>query len=287
MNIKKLIQRQHIKTDPQREDKILTGAFAELDRIAEANRRSQVVPFFTLLLHSRPAQLAAMVCVITATFMTAHFIGKPVPICSVAMAQVSQNMNNVHTFTYRYFQHIIGGREEPGKQTETVYYISPDYGVRFGTYVDGKTEQRTFVLPAEKVKITVLPEEKKYKRDELTPQTLGQVQHKNDPRELIKQFLSSEYTDLGCKVVCGIESHGIEVKNPGFMQDSMKDVVGRLWINVRTQLPVRMELEGIDMATSQRVKIVTDEFRWDASLQKEDFGPFIPEDYVLNEDAEK
>ena len=85
-------------------------------------------------------------------------------------------------------------------------------------------------------------------------------------------------------VICGIECRGIEVSNLGFMQDSMKNVIGRLWVNVKTQLPVRMELEGIDIATSKRVKIVTDEFRWAADLQKEDFGPFIPEDYVLEEE---
>jgi len=286
MNIKKRIQHHTIKTDPQTQDKILAGAFSELDRIADARQRPQTAPVLRLLLHNRPAQLAAMFCVITAIFMIAHFIGKPVKICSVAMAQVAENINNVHTFTYRYYQHIVNGRADRVDQTETVYYISPEHGVRLGTYVDGRTETRTFLLPAEKVKITVIPQTKQYKRDELTPQTFGQIQRENDPRELIKQFLSSEYTDLGCKLVCGIESHGIEVSNPGFMQDTMKDVVGRLWINVKSQLPVRMELEGIDIATSQRVEIVTDEFRWEPGLQKDDFGPFIPEDYVLNEDEE-
>ena len=286
-DIKKSILRRQIKTDQRTRDKILSGAFAQLDAVADTKRHSRPSSFYQVLLRSRVAQLAAVAGIIFAIFITVHFVGKPINVCSVAVAQVIEKIDNVHTFTYRYYQQILNGQANHKGQTETVYYVSPDYGVRLGTYVDGKTEEQTFLLPAEKVKITVIPEEKQYKRDELTDQTFGQVQREKDPRKLIRQFLSSEYTDLGCAVICGIDCRGIEVSNPGFMRDSMKNVVGRLWVNIKTQLPVRMELEGIDIATSKRVKIVTDEFRWEADLQKDDFGPFIPEDYVLEEENDK
>ena len=45
-----------------------------------------------------------------------------------------------------------------------------------------------------------------------------------------------------------------------------------------------MELEGTDIASSKRIQIVTDEFRWEADLQQDDFGPFIPEDYTMDEE---
>jgi outer membrane lipoprotein-sorting protein len=285
-DIKKLILTQQIKTDQRTRDKILSGAFAQLDAVADTNRHSQPFSFYQVLLHNRVAHFATVAGIIFAIFITVHFAGKPITVCSVAVAQVIEKIDNVHTFTYRYYQQILNGEANHKGQTETVYYVSPDYGVRLGTYVDGKTEEQTFLLPAEKVKITVIPEEKQYKRDELTGQTFGLAQQE-DPRKLIRQFLSSKYTDLGCAVISGIECRGIELSNPGFMQDSMKNVVGRLWVNIKTQLPVRMELEGIDLATSKRVEIVTDEFRWDADLQKDDFGPFIPEDYVLEEDNDK
>ena len=281
-NIKKLILRQKIKTDQQTRDKILAGAFSELDKIADAGRNCQPLSFYQSLLNNRVAQLAAVVSIIAAMFIAVHFVGTPVEVCSVAVAQVSENLDNVHAFTYRHRRQTLDGNSDRADKAETVLYISPDHGVRLGTYVNGKTEMRTFLLPAENVKITVIPQEKQYKRDELTEQAFGQAQREKDPRQLIRQFLSSDYTDLGPAVVCGIESHGIEVSNPGFLQNSMKDVVGRLWINVKTQLPVRMELEGTDIASSNRVKIVTDEFRWEVGLQKEDFGPFIPADYVLD-----
>ena len=278
-SIKKLIQSQEIKTTPPMRDKILAGAFQELDKKAEQISAARPSPFFG----SRLAQLAAAACIVLAIYFTAYYIGRPVDVCSVAIARVAENIDNVHTFTYRYYQQILNGRVHPADQTETIFYVSPDHGIRLGTYVDGKTEMQTFILPAEKVKITVLPEEKQYTCDELPEQTYEKVQREKDPRRLIRRFLSSDYTDLGCREIDGILSHGIEVSNPGFLQDSMSHVIGRLWVNVKTQLPMRMELEGTDKVTSKRVRIVTDEFRWDAGLQKDDFGPFIPEDYVLSE----
>ncbi len=279
--IKKLILRQKIKTDRQTQDRILAGAFEFLDNLSANGCPPQSVTVYQAIINNRLTQLAAVASIIIGIFVTSHYIGSPVEVCTVAMAQVSDNIDDVHTFTYRHRKQILNGQADRKSKTETVLYISPDHGVRLGTYVDGKAEMRTFLLPAEKVKITVIPDEKQYQRDELTEHTFGQIQRENDPRELIRQFLSSNYTDLGCKVICGIQSHGIQVHNPGFLQNTMKNVVGRLWINVKTQLPVRMELEGVDIATSKRIKIVTDEFRWEADLQKEDFGPFIPEDFIL------
>ncbi|MCK5000629.1 MAG: hypothetical protein KAS23_13885 [Anaerohalosphaera sp.] len=283
MNIKKLILRQKVETDKQTQGRILAGAFSELDNIAKTYQHGQPFKFFKSLLNSRAAQLASVASIIAAIFITVHYVDTPIGTCSVAMAQVSEKINNVKSLTYCCRQRILDGCSDRADKTETVLYISPDHGVRLGTYVDGKTEMQTFLLPAENVKITVMTEEKQYMRDELTEQDYGQIQREKDPRELIRQFLSSDYKDLGSAVVCGIQSHGIEVSNPGFLQNSMKDVVGRLWINVKTKLPVRMELEGTDIVSSNRVKIVTDEFRWDVGLQEDDFGPFIPDDYVLDE----
>ncbi len=280
-DIKKLILSRKVKTDLQTQEKILAGAFDVLDNIAASKQRAKRISFCQILLHNRITQLAAVAGIIIAIFATSHYIGQPVKICSEAIAQVSKKLDRVDAFTYRYCQQVLNNGASEGHNTETVLYISPAHGVRLGTYVDGKTETRTFLLPAEKVKITVLPEEKQYTQDELSEQAFEQVQRDNDPRELIRQFLSSDYTDLGCQVVCGIQAHGIEVSNPGFLQNSMKNVVGRLWVNVKTQLPVRMELEGTDLATLKRIRIVTDEFRWKAGLQENDFGPFIPDDYVL------
>ena len=286
MNIKKLIRSQKVNTDQQTRDRILAGAFSQLDNIANDSRLSQPLTFYQALLNSRAVHLASVASIIAAIFISLHYADSPVGTCAVAVAQVTEKIDNVQALTYRYRQQNLDPRARNTDMTETVLYISPDHGVRLGTYVNGKTEMRTFLLPADNVKITVTPQQKQYKRDELTEQDYGQLQHENDPRQLIRQFLSSDYKDLGCAVVCGIQSHGFEVSNPGFLQNSMTDVVGRLWINVKTKLPVRMELQGTDIETSNRVKIVTDEFRWDAGFQPNDFGPFIPEDYVLDEKKE-
>ena len=279
-DIKKLIKNREYQIDDASRDRILAGALAELDKRRAAGD-GKSTNFFISMLRNRSVQLAAVASVIFAIIVGAELFESPVSICSLAVAEVNENLEHSNDFTYRHQQQIFYGGDEYSGPTETVLYVSGDYGIRFGTYSNGKATERTFVLPAEKVMITVMPEDKQYKRNELSEQTVKQVQEEKDPRELIRQFLSSNYRDLGCANIGGVEARGIEVRNPAFLLNSMEDVVGRLWVNSKTQLPVRMEIEGIDKSIMKRVQIVTDEFRWGAKFQKEQFGPFIPEDYVL------
>lgn len=278
-NIRKLIESERVKSDEKTRDKILAGAQAELEKHRRTD--SEKTPnIFAVTLKNRAVQFAAVASIVFAVIFGAELIESPVEVCALAAEEVTENIEGTDNFTYRHLRQIMTG--EYGNITETVLYVSGDYGIQLGTYSEGKTKSRIFVLPAEKVMITVMPEDKQYKRDKLSEQTVKQVQEQNDPREIISQFLSSNYTDLGCSHLAGVEVRGIEVKNPKFLLNSMEDVTGRLWVNVKTQLPVRMEIEGVDKSLMKRVKIVTDEFRWKAKFNKEQFGPFIPEDYVLN-----
>lgn len=284
-DIKKLILKQKTTTDLQTQNKILSDAFDALDKRVASDVKPDTVPLIHIVLTNRIAQLSMVAGIIIAIVVSAQFFDNSPALCTLAIAEVKQNIDDVDTFTYRCRRHEPNGAALNHNTTETVLYISPDYGVCLGTYVDGKAEARTYLLPAEKVMITVLPESKQYKRNPITDSTIEQVMDENDPRQLIRQFLSSDYTDLGCSEVSGVQARGLEVTNPPFMLNTMKDVIGRLWVNVSTQLPVRMEIEGTDQATGKRLQIITDEFRWQASLQKDDLSPFIPEDYVLDENG--
>ena len=50
-----------------------------------------------------------------------------------------------------------------------------------------------------------------------------------------------------------------------FMLEKAK---GRLWVNVETDLPVKVEIEGVSSGGVVETKIVAWEFKWDAHFQK-------------------
>ena len=286
INIRNLILKQKKTTDLDTQNRILSDAFDLLDKRVDSHNISNRFTIFHILLTNRITQLSMVAGIVIAIIVFAHSMDNSVSICTLAVAEVVENIDNVDTFTYRYRLQESNGSVNHNKTSETVLYISPDYGLRLGTYVDGKAETRTYLLPAEKVMITVMPDQKQYKRNPITDSAIEQVMDEKDPRQLIRQFLSCDYTDLGCSNVSGVQARGIEVTNPAFLLNSMTNVVGRLWVNVNTQLPVRMEIEGTDQASSKRLQIITDEFRWQASLQKDDLNPFIPEDYILDENGQ-
>jgi len=99
------------------------------------------------------------------------------------------------------------------------------------------------------------------------------------PTGIIKEFMSYEYTQLGRKTIDGVEAEGIEVNEPGFY--GFESTVGRLWIDIETNLPVRMEIEGIRGATESTV--ITYDYNWDAQLDQSIFQLNIPDDYTLLE----
>jgi len=101
---------------------------------------------------------------------------------------------------------------------------------------------------------------------------------------MVKQFMAHEYTELGPDIIDGIEVEGIEVTDPKVWGGMVAKAVGRLWVDVATNLPVRIEMEMFmeDMET----KMVMDQFEWGIELDPSLFEPVIPEDYELMAEVE-
>jgi hypothetical protein len=156
-------------------------------------------------------------------------------------------------------------------------------------YQDGKLQMSQYMLLAEGVIISVLPEQKRYMRIALTDELREKMQRQgNDPREMIRAFMSAEYTELGRDVIDGVKVEGIETTDPNVYGGVFENFVARLWVDVETDLPVQMEME-MQMETGARLmhmSTVMDGFEWDIELDQAIFEPNIPADYTLMADME-
>ena len=87
--------------------------------------------------------------------------------------------------------------------------------------------------------------------------------------------------DLGKDVINGVEVRGIQV----VPTDPYRNCVGKIWIDVRTELPVRIELEGeTDIGPNHhkvQISEIRDEFEWGVELEPNLFEPNIPADYKV------
>ncbi len=99
-----------------------------------------------------------------------------------------------------------------------------------------------------------------------------------DPAEYIQRFLARPQKELGRSIIDGIEVEGIEVTDPPTKGGKLANGIGRMWVDVQTELPVRIEIEGT--ADGKIVRWLM-EFKWSKAVPASVFEPNIPSDYTL------
>ncbi len=238
-----------------------------------------------IIMKSRITRFATAAVVIIGVLLGLYFIGGP-DMAGVAWAEVVENVEQIQTYMFRGKSSTTGGPlGDESQEMEMVMYWSLAHGIRMDTYMDGKIAANMYILPAEKMMIQLMPEQKKYMRILLTDEHLKKMEEEqNNPRYMVKQFMAHEYTELGRDIIDGIEVEGIEVTDPKVWGGMVAKAVGRLWVDVATNLPVRIEME---MAMEDmEIKMVMDQFEWGVELDTGLFEPVIPQDYELMAEVE-
>ena len=107
--------------------------------------------------------------------------------------------------------------------------------------------------------------------------------------------MKRNYTKLGKDVINSKKVEGIECSDLGeeVFGKSFKKATARLWVEIGTNYPVRIEIDGIDMAqqfdmpdnvdvnlSDMEMNMVMDDFQWNVKLDPNLFYPDIPSDYT-------
>lgn len=139
--------------------------------------------------------------------------------------------------------------------------------------------QEVYVLPDKGTITTIMPVLKQYSQVELDDAAAEAWEKEYDPRFMVEKIQKCEHASLGRSVIEGIEVEGFETIDPEYSDGVLVDVVVKVWVNVETKLPVRMEAEKGSEKTGL-VNIVVDNFQWDVPYETTQFEPVIPEDYT-------
>ncbi len=240
--------------------------------------------FWRIIMKSPVTKLAAAAVIIITVLAGIYFItGKPPAVTCCAWAQIADRIEQFKTCVCRMHVRQTGGPQGT-QEVDADMYISSDYGNRMDTYVDGNLAMQAYVLPGEKIMISVIPPAKKYMRMLLTDDYLAKMkQQGQDPRDMVKNFMLGEYTELGRDTIDGVEVEGIEVVNPPPVRGIYDNFVGKLWVDVDTELPVRLEFEAQVSAGADKIDLsmVMDDFEWEVELAPAVFEPNIPADYTM------
>jgi len=253
-------------------------------RATDKVRHPRPLDIRRMIMRSSITKLAAAAVIIIAITLGIYLItGRTPSVTCCAWAKIADKIEQIKTCIYRVSATQMAGLQpQAGQQVEAQMYISSDYGLRMDTYIDGNFAMHMYTSIDDMVMIGVIPVEKKYMRIKLTEEQLAEMKGQ-DPREMASGFMSGQFTELGRDTIDGIEVAGIEVNNPPMFEGIYSNFVGRLWVDVETEYPMRMEIEA-DISTGEQsahMSLVMDGFEWGVQLGPELFEPNIPEDYEM------
>ncbi len=282
-NIKNLIAELKDTTGDDLDRRTLNDVFAAMDNKKQHSAETQNV--WRIIMRSNITKLATAAVIIAAILVGINRFGGSIDGSSVAWAHVTEKVNQIHTAIYNLHVTTTGGPKGPLKM-ETEAFFSSEYGLRTDMYMNGKPGMTQHVDLANKTITSVMPEQKIHMNMKLTDEQIRNMNQKGngDPRYLIEQFLSLEYTELGFDVIDGVEVEGIETSDPRYSGGMFESFTGRLWVDVETGLPVRLEMETqlpkmgeTEMGT---MSMIIDSFQWDIDIDPTTFEPDIPDDYT-------
>jgi hypothetical protein len=279
-SVKQLVINAKVTINPEVKKAALTELINELKKTKTIDSTTTKLSISRTIMKSPITKLASAATIIIAVILFFYLINGP-DITTIALGDVLQKVETKKYFTYRHkvsSKTNAGTPEETSKESDRITYISTEYGLRHDVYEDG---QLTGILytPSSGTDVTyVMPVTKQYSTWTMSEEYMKQ-ETQVSPSGLIKEFMSHEYENLGRKKIDGVEAEGIEVNESGFY--GFESTVGRLWIDIETNLPVRMEIDGIRGATESTV--ITYDYNWDAEFDQSIFQLNIPDDYTLLE----
>lgn len=239
---------------------------------------------WSTIMKSRITKLAAAVIIIAVLASLPFLGGKD---SGIALAQVLEKINQTNAYMYTMEMKITGKLMPYVQEIKILATHSDDYGVKwYWENTDpntGKiTTQEIYVLPEQKMVITLMPETKQYIRMPFGDKMLARMkQQNNDPREIIMQFMKCEYTRLGRAVIDGVEVQGFRTTDPEFLSAIGGDATSielTLWVDVENWMPFRSEMD-LSSGEQMQATAATYDYRWNVPVQASDFDPVIPQDF--------
>jgi len=239
---------------------------------------------WSTIMKSRITKLAAAVIII-AVLAGLPFIKRKDS--GIALGDVFIRVNQTNAYMYTMEMKITGKLLPTPQQSKIRAVVSDEYGMKW--YMDmidpntGKTtSQEIYVLPEQKMVLSLMPETKQYTRMPFSDEMIARMkQQNNDPRAIIMQIMKCEYTRLDKAVIDGVEVQGFRTTDPDFMGAIGGDTTNvelTLWVDVENWLPFRSEM---DLSSGEQMQVTgaTYDYRWNVPVQASDFNPVIPDDY--------
>jgi len=241
----------------------------EQSKLGQSRSSTAWPGIWRIIMKSKLTKLAAAVVIMIAVIVGLNIIPGP-GMTSVALADVAREIEQVKNCVF--------------KKTTTVF--SED-NVREDLYDSKKITHQVYVTFSQRILVGVDHKAKVFKKMDLTDEDLEKLSPVS-PKNIVNLILGKgKYEELGRKTVDGVLSEGFEFTGKRAMlsidKDRVENVITRLWVDVNTNLPVRVEVDCVLNRDSKASMVMCDP-KWDVELETDFFEPKIPVGYVRYEE---
>jgi hypothetical protein len=284
-SIEKLIKKLRYQAKAETQERILGNVLQALDTLEMQKPGAAAPNIRSIIMKSPITKLAAAAVIILAILAGLPFLNNGGS--SITLAGVLEKVEQTRAYMYKKSMTITGNMMPFAQEDTTTAIVSDDFGMKRDTGTTdpntGKiTTLQTYVLPEQKMIVTIMPEKKQYMRMVLDDDILAKMKQENyDPREIIKQIMKCQYTELGRSVIDGIEVQGFQTRDPAFLSEIDGDTTSiefTLWVDVENWLPFRSEMD-IKSGEQMHITVATYDYHWNVPVQASDFEPVIPDDF--------
>ena len=289
--IKELFTQSNITVSSEVDDRIVREALTAF----EGSENEESIPAGLNLqrktMKVRITKFAVAAAIMIAVLVGIHLLGGSPDGGGVAWADVAKNMETINSFTCRmttWEEPVQTSNETESTQTKETamqFKYSEELGFKMEQYSDGKLSLIVCMLCQSNEMLRIWPQEKRYVRQPLSDEQRSMTNPQEmDPRQWVRRFMAADYQPLGQDVINGVKVEGVEINELGVIrkwsgQTPIEDYAARLWVDVESLLPVRIEEEGT--LGTIRYGGGGDRFEWNAPLTVADIEPDIPGDYTL------
>jgi len=280
-NIENLIKNINIDTNAKIDEEVLGEVVEAFEKSKAKNTSATEQNIWRIIMKSKITKIAAAAVIIVAVILGLTITDGP-DIASVAWSEVIEKVEQIPALTFDMTTEIsYPGNKAISIQSEN--YVAGDYGTKSSLYMNGEVIVVKYRLPNKNLAYIIRPKDKTYMRIDLSDEHAAKGQDPDDPRTWLKMILSGDYHELGRDNINGVAVEGIECNRPEMTGD--ENGVMRLWVDVETNLPVRIEIEKLGMEAGQMRphKFVMENFQWNVELDESVLEPNIPNDYKLRE----
>ncbi len=225
---------------------------------------------------------AAAIVIVVFVFTFTSNTGKQ----GLAWAQIAQQVQQARSYSYQMDMTMNGVMAEGQPPINNLkmnmsYLFSADYGMKIKSFKENKLAMEMYINPGDNTAVMLMPIEKKFMQMEFNEETVQKMkQQTQDIRDIFKQLLNCEYSEIGFDTINGVKVKGIESSDPKLMGGMMETCTTRIWSDVRDGWPVQIEFSGSANNGQMEMSYIIHDYQWNIDIDPAEFEYAIPDDYT-------